>query len=80
MGLQQLAAVFLPSVATAREAPCAWGRHQWLAPEESLRSARTGYRFAYCRYCPASWALEPIAAASEPLAIARWSPLGYAAG
>jgi hypothetical protein len=36
--------------------PCQRGVHTWLAPEASLRSARTGYQRAFCRGCPASYA------------------------
>jgi hypothetical protein len=80
MGLPQLAYAFLPWRDPTPAVPCDWGRHQWRDPEDSLRSARTGYRFAFCRRCPASWALEPVTPVPAPLPAPRWSPVSAAGG
>lgn len=42
-----------------RRAQCRTGEHAWLAPELSLRSARTGFRSEFCRYCAAHQRIVP---------------------
>jgi len=39
--------------------PCRPGEHVWLKPEDSLRSARTGFTVQFCRYCMAHERLVP---------------------
>jgi len=39
---------------------CRRGKHRWLAPERSLRSARTGFTVVFCRDCPAHYRLVPL--------------------
>lgn len=39
---------------------CQANNHRFLLPHESLRSARTGYQWMFCRDCPAKKRVVPI--------------------
>ena len=70
------AALFIPSgpadEGTApAQARCDLGQHAWLNPEDSIRSARSGYRLAYCRFCTACYPVERQPAASPAVRFKR---------
>ena len=50
-------------------AQCRRGQHVWLEPEQSLRSARTGFTIGFCRYCTAQQRLVPPRVAQPSRAI-----------
>ena len=50
----------LPGERPAFRAQCRRGEHVWRKPEDSLRSARTGFTVLFCRYCMAHERIVPV--------------------
>jgi hypothetical protein len=63
---------FPPGQRLPFQVQCRRGKHVWLKPEDSLRSARTGFTVTFCRYCMAHQRLVP-ARSTQPIRVVTLS-------